>query len=162
MTDVFVSVIDLLIHCDKLTLGTLIRLRRCNKALKTFIEENELLDHFFSKKLGYKQIRTFTNVMTAMKLTQRCRECGLKCNLTALTTKMRVVKICTTCQREENNYNELVSRKQVLNTNLNRLWSKKRKALLKDVYFARRSTFNKILYWGHHWRKSMLTFKQCV
>lgn len=157
ITDLFISVIDVLIQADNISIGCLIRLTRVNKDIRTYIIQNKLSAQMFSSKLGYKKEKSFKDICYTLYMTNRCRECGQRSCQRAITTTLRPVILCTDCQNDNYGYNELVSRKQVLNGRfVYRMWQQKKRstqAIVRDLPYARTSTFSKILYWGHAWRK---------
>tara|TARA_B100001778_G_C18440553_1_gene562109 strand:+ start:272 stop:727 length:456 start_codon:yes stop_codon:yes gene_type:complete len=137
---------------DLLSIGDIIRLTRCNSDLLYMIKSHDFLWKTIGMRMGYKKNRSIQYIQKNLYDSKWCRECAVKKGLITFTRLHKPIYICMECANEKNGYSELVCRAQIFEKE-GVVWSKKRRALLSGLHVARKTTNNKILYWGFEWRR---------
>ena len=153
----FINILEILLQNDNLSLGNIIRISRLNSATHHLIHSHQLLWQFKSYDLGFKRKYDCYHIIHKINESKRCRECGHKNGLKAISHNRNQVYICSNCIQEKKSYSELVCRSEIFK-NEGKIWSKKRRIILAGLHLARVGQNNKYYYWGFQWRQPLRRF----
>lgn len=141
------SVLPILMEHNVLSVGEVLRLRRCNRAIHTCIYDHPFYwKSIASNTLAWKKSKPNEKIMDALK--GRCRECAAKTRTMLVTSKWNKVRVCMQCTTS--GYNQLLSRMQILPK---KTWTKfLNKTLVPAKY--RGGMFKKYYYWAHDFHRT--------
>lgn len=150
-----VTILPLL--CELLTIGSLARLMRVCREVRSFLlhqDNRGLFQQIARQMFGWKLWRNadFNSLCDSIRSTKRCHECGLagssvvECELVS----GHAARYCKVCTQIRGGYRRLVRQTAVQRLILALKWRPKSPAkILKLCRIVRTSQHNAYMYWAH-------------
>ena len=147
---------------EEVTIGTILRLMKTNKAIYTMIRDDLTLWKYIGKKcLGLKRFTpTYYGIVDSIQHANRCLECGGNNGRKSVMTNFRITLVCFKCQIDIGGFRHMLTREEIqdkvnlMNVDENGWRKKKRnctsvKTIIKNSIVARRTVPGcKHLYWS--------------